>query len=181
MIMAPSLRKLMLSVHLVASVGWIGAAAAYLALAVAALNGQDIQTLRAAWVAMEIIGWFAIVTLSIVALLTGLIMSLGTKWGLFRHYWILFSLGLTIFANVVLVLHMQSVSVLARTATAIESGGIGMLRAGLSSELFHAGVGLLVLLVVQVLNVYKPRGVTPYGWRKQHEQQIASRGADRAI
>lgn len=179
MIMSPSLRKLILSVHLVASVGWIGAAAAYLALAVAALNSQNMQTLRAAWVAMEIIGWFAIVPLSIVALLTGLVMSLGTKWGLFRHYWVLFSLGLTVFANVVLVLHMQTVSVLARTATEMESGDIGMLRAGLSSELFHAGVGLLLLLVVQVLNVYKPRGVTPYGWRKQQDQRILSRGADR--
>ncbi len=48
---------------------------------------------------------------------------------------------------------------------------VGVLREGLRSELLHAGVGLLVLLVIQVLNVYKPRGMTPYGWRKQQEQR----------
>ena len=31
--------------------------------------------------------------------------------------------------------------------------------------------GLLVLLVITVLNVYKPRGLTPYGWRKQEESR----------
>lgn len=175
MIMAPNLRKFMLTVHLVASVGWIGAAFAYLALAVAALSSQDTQTLCAAWITMNVIGWFAIVPLSVIALLTGLIMSLGTKWGLFRHYWVLFSLGLTIVANLVLVLHMQTVGVLAGRATEMGSGNISTLRAGLSSELFHAGVGLMVLLAVQVLNVYKPRGITPYGWRKQHEQHSANR------
>jgi hypothetical protein len=42
---------------------------------------------------------------------------------------------------------------------------------GLSGELLHAGVGLLVLLMIQALNLYKPQGMTPYGWRKQHEQR----------
>ena len=44
---------------------------------------------------------------------------------------------------------------------------------GLPGEVVHAGGGLLVLLVIQVLNVYKPRGLTPYGWRKQHGQRRA--------
>ncbi len=50
---------------------------------------------------------------------------------------------------------------------------VGGLRAGLQSELLHAAVGLLVLVVIQVLNVYEPRGMTPYGWRKQQEQRVA--------
>lgn len=180
MTMVPSLRKFMLTIHLIASVGWIGAAVAYLTLAIAALTSQDVQILHAAWIAMDITGWFAIVPLSIVGLLTGIVMSLGTKWGLLRHYWVVFSLGLTTLATVILVFHMQSVSRLANMATGMGSSDIAMLRAGLWGELFHAGVGLLVLLAVQVLNVYKPRGVTLYGWRKQHEQRIASPGADGA-
>jgi hypothetical protein len=39
-------------------------------------------------------------------------------------------------------------------------------------DLFHPGVGLLVLLVLDMLNVYKPAGVTPYGWRKQREHRL---------
>ncbi len=37
-----------------------------------------------------------------------------------------------------------------------------------------AGAALLVLLVATTLAVYKPRGLTRYGWRKQHEQRKES-------
>src|SRR5918912_2442344 len=109
MIMPPGLRKFALTVHLAASVGWLGAVVAYLALGVAAVTSRDAQTVRAAWIAMEVTGWYAIIPLALAALLTGLVMSLGTPWGLFRHYWVLMSLALTSFATLVLLLHMPSV------------------------------------------------------------------------
>jgi hypothetical protein len=112
--------------------------------------------------------------LALASLLTGLIMSLGTKWGLFRYYWVLISLVLTIFATGVLLEHMQTVSIFAGMAAATESADVNALQGGLPGELLHAGVGLLVLLVIEVLNVYKPRGMTRYGWRKQHEQRTLS-------
>src|ERR687887_1689325 len=110
MTMPRGLRKFMLAVHLTASVGWIGAVVAYLALGIAAVTSQDAQTVRAAWIAMEMTGWFVIVPLAVAALLTGLVMSLGTPWGLFRHYWVLISLALTVLCTVVLLLHMPTVS-----------------------------------------------------------------------
>ena len=170
MTMTPGLRKFVLTVHLTSSVGWVGAAVAYLALGVAAATSQDAQMVRAAWIAMELTGWFVIVPLALAALLTGLVMSLGTPWGLFRHYWVLITLVLTIFATVVLLLHMPTVSSLADVAR--EADGADL--AGLGGDLIHAGGGLLVLLAITALNVYKPRGMTPYGWRKQHEQRTAS-------
>ncbi len=112
---------------------------------------------------MEVIGWYAIVPLAFASLLTGLVIALGTKWGLFRHYWVLISLALTVFATVVLLLHMPTVTssaAVARTANPSEVFALG-------GDLFHPAVGLLVLLVVTVLNVYKPRGMTTYGWRKE--------------
>jgi hypothetical protein len=165
--MTPGVRKFALTVHLTCSVGWIGAVLAYLALGVAAVTSPDTQTVRSAWTAMEVTGWWAIVPLAIASLLTGLVMSLGTHWGLFRHYWVLISLALTILCTVVLVLHMPTVSVTAELARNVDGAD---LRA-LGGDLFHPAVGLLVLLAVTVLNVYKPAGVTPYGWRKQHEQR----------
>jgi hypothetical protein len=122
---------------------------------------------RAVWIGMELVGWFVIVPLALAALLTGLVMSVGTQWGLFRHYWVLISFVLTIFSTIVLLLHMPTVSAMAGMAREAD----GAHRSGLGGDLFHAGGGLLVLLVITVLNVYKPRGLTPYGWRKQHEQQ----------
>ncbi len=181
MTMTPGLRKFALTVHIMVSVGWIGAVIAYLALVVSAMTSQDPQTLRAVWIAMELTGWFALVPLSLGSLLTGLIMSLGTKWGLFRHYWVLLSLVLSSFATAVLLQHMQTVSYFAGVAAELDSVDIGRLQGALQGELLHAGVGLLVLLVIQVLNVYKPRGMTPYGWRKQHEQRMVSAAVDTAI
>src|SRR5919198_5309838 len=110
MTMAPGLRKIVLTVHLTSSLGWIGAVVAYLALGVAAVTSRDAQTVRAAWIAMALTGWSVIVPLAVAALLTGLVMSLGTPWGLFRHYWVLISLALTILATAVLLLHMPTVS-----------------------------------------------------------------------
>ena len=184
MTMTPRLRRFALTVHLTLSVGWIGAVAAFLALVVAAMTAPDPQTLRAAWIAMEVIGWFAIVPLALASLLTGLVMALGTRWGLFRHYWVLISFVLTILANAILLGNMQAVSFFARMAAETEGADLGRLRDGLPSELLHAGVGLLLLLVIQALNIYKPRGMTAYGRRKQYEQSavssIATLPADRS-
>jgi hypothetical protein len=163
--MTPGVRKFALTVHLTCSVGWIGAVAAYLALGLAAVTSSDAPTVRAAWIAMDLTGWWAIVPLAIAALLTGLVMSLGTHWGLFRHYWVLISLVLTVVSTVVLLLHMPTVSAMTTLARNADEAG---LRA-LGGDLLHPGVGLAVLLAITVLNVYKPSGVTRYGWRKQRE------------
>jgi hypothetical protein len=166
--MAPGVRKLVLTVHLTSSLGWIGALVAYLALGLAASSGQDPATVRAAWIAMEVTGWSVIVPLAVAALLTGLAMSLGTPWGLFRHYWVVISLLLTILCVVVLVLHMPTVS----AAAAVARGADAAVLAHLGGDLFHPGIGLLLLLTVAVLNVYKPRGLTPYGWRKEQARRV---------
>lgn len=83
MTLSPAVRKLALTVHLTSSVGWIGAVLAYLALGAAAATSSDPQTVRAAWTAMDLTGWWVIVPLALAALLTGLVMSLGTHWASF--------------------------------------------------------------------------------------------------
>jgi hypothetical protein len=170
MTMTPGLRKLALTVHLTASVGWIGAVIAYLALGVTALTSPEAQTVRAAWIGMDLTGWYVIVPLAFGSLLTGLVMSLGTPWGLFRHYWVLITLVLTVFCTVILLAHMRTVSALASMAREPEGAHLGHL----GGDLLHPGVGLVVLLVIMALNVYKPRGLTPYGWRKHYEERSAS-------
>jgi hypothetical protein len=170
MTMGAGLRKFILATHLTCSVGWMGAVIAYLVLSISAANSADGQTERASWIAMELIGWFAIFPLAIGALLTGLVLSLGTPWGLFHHYWVLISLGLTMFCTVVLVLHMPTVSAMAAVARGADPAGLGRL----GGDLLHPGVGLLVLLMITGLNVYKPQGLTPYGWRKQQERRESS-------
>lgn len=59
---------------------------------------------------------YVIVPLSLAALLTGIIQSVGTPWGLFRHYWVLIKLLLTSLASVVLVLQLGPISYLGDAA-----------------------------------------------------------------
>jgi hypothetical protein len=160
--MRPRLRKLGLTVHVATSVGWLGAIAAYVALNAAALTSRDEQTVRAACLMMAPVAWFAIVPLALASLVTGIVQSLGTSWGLFRHYWVLISLVVTTFATVVLLLHLADVRRLADLAAdpAVDP-------ATLSGDLVHSVGGLAVLLVPLVLNVYKPRGMTRRGRREQ--------------
>jgi hypothetical protein len=168
--MTTGVQKLALTAHVISSVGWFGAVAAFLALAVAGLASQDAQMVRAAYLAMELTGWFVIVPLSLVSLLTGLALSLGTTWGLFRHYWVLAKLLMTIPAIALLLLHMQPISRMAGVAaeTTLSRADLGGLRIQLVA---YAGAALIVLLVATMLSMYKPRGWTRYGWRKQHEQR----------
>ena len=174
MIMTPRLRKFALAAHIALAVGWIGAVAGYIALDVAAAMSQDAKTLRAAYLGMELIAWYVIVPLALASLLTGLVMSLGTKWGLFRHYWVLISLLLTIVATVVLLVETQTISSFAAMAANPTTSG-DELRA-LGSTLVHSVGGAVVLFVILVLNVYKPRGMTQYGWRKQQDQRKRESG-----
>jgi hypothetical protein len=155
--------------HITASVGWIGADAAFLALAIAGLRSTDDQMVRAAYLAMGLIAWYVIVPLSFAASLTGLIQALGTKWGLFRHYWILAKFVIAIFATTVLLIHTQPVTLVA-TAAAHGSVSTVALHGPRLQLVVAAAAGLMVLLVAATLAVFKPRGVTPYGWRKQHER-----------
>jgi hypothetical protein len=126
---------------------------------------MDPEVVRSAWTALELAGWAVLVPLALASLVTGFVISVCTPWGLFKHYWVLISLGLTILATAILVLHMPSVTATARMAR--ESDGAQLAQLG--GDLGHAVGGLVVLLVITALNVYKPQGLTPYGWRKQQE------------
>ena len=168
-IMTPRVHKCALTAHVTSSVGWLGAVAGFLVLAIAGLTSHDLQRVRAAYLAMELIAWFVIVPLSLASPLTGLVMSLGTVWGLFRHYWVLIKFLITIPATILLLVHLRPVGHLARVVAerTLSRGDLGGLRIQLVAD---AGAALLVLFVATTLSIYKPRGLTKYGARKQHEQ-----------
>jgi len=165
MTMPPRLRKVVLTAHVVSSVGWLGAVLAYLALDVTAVTSRDVQLVRAAYLAMELTVGYVIVPLALASVLIGIVNALGTPWGLLRHYWVLVKLLLTLFATTVLLLETQTISHLARAA------GAGADPRELPGTLGHSIGGLVVLLITTILSVYKPRGMTRYGWRKQQEQR----------
>jgi hypothetical protein len=167
--MPPGLRKFALATHLTCSIGWIGAVVGYLTLDLTVVTSQDPQSVRSAWIAMGMVVSWAIVPLALASLLTGLIMSLGTKWGLFRHWWVLISFLLTVVATLVLLSEAGVIGRIAAIAADPSTSNEELLA--LPGTLPHSVGGLVVLLVVQVLNIYKPQGMTRYGWRKLQEER----------
>ena len=159
--MSPRLQKFALLAHVTFSVGWFGAVVPYLALVIVGLTSRDAESFRATYLSMELIGWYVIVPFSLAALLSGLLQSLGTQWGLLRHWWILAKLALTVFAVAILLQHMRDVS---RVARIMQTAGLSSSR--FRPELLHAAGGLLVLLAAMTLSVFKPWSMTPYGRRR---------------
>jgi hypothetical protein len=171
MTMTPRLRKFALTAHVASSVGWLGAVVVFLGLAVVGLTSPNAQTVRGAYLVMEPAAWFLLVPLAFASLLTGLVQSLGTTWGLFRHYWVVFKLIINVVTTIVLLVYMETFSFMAGVA-ADPNAELGVVRN--ASPALHAGAALLLLVVATTLAVYKPRGVTRYGRRKQHEQGTVS-------
>jgi hypothetical protein len=162
MLMTSGMRKLALTTHVTSSVGWFGAVAAFLVLAIAGLAGGHPETVRAAYMAMELMTWGIIVPFGVAALTTGIVQSLGTPWGLFRYYWVVAKLALTVVATIILLVHTQPIGRVATLAAerVLSSADLDQLRIQLIAD---AGAAMVALLVATTLSVYKPWGLTSYG------------------
>src|SRR5918993_2346906 len=114
MALAPALRRITFTTHVTSSVGWIGAALVFLALAAIGVSSQDERTVRGAYLVMAPAAWFVLVPLAHASLISGIALSLGTPWGLIRHYWVVVKLVITLFSTVILLLYMGAFRQMAR-------------------------------------------------------------------
>ncbi len=157
MTITPRISKLLLTSHITFSVGWIGAVAVFLVLAITGLTTLDKQFARYSYLAMELSTWFVIVPFCIASFFTGLIQAIGTKWGLFKHYWIIVKLFLTFAITVLLLLHLQPISYLA--GIAVDTTVLKVNEADLVIDLIaKAGAAVFVLLAITTISIYKPWG-----------------------
>lgn len=164
MTMPPQLRKLVLTAHITVSVGWLGAVVAFLALAVVGLTDQDAATVRGVYLVMEPTAWLVLLPLAVASLLTGIVQSVGSPWGLVRHYWVIMKLGINVVSTLVLLTYMDTFATMAAAAA---DPGADLDAVRNPSPAIHAGAALVLLLGAALLSVYKPRGLTRYGWRRQ--------------
>jgi hypothetical protein len=161
--MAAVVRRLVFMIHVTSSLGWAGAALVFLVLAVIGLTSKDEPTVRGVYLVMAPAAWFALVPLAHASLLSGVAISLGTPWGLFRHYWVVSKLVMTLFATVILLIYMGTFRQMAGVA-ADPVVDLGLVRN--PSPMVHAILALILLLLATVLGVYKPFGMTEYGKRR---------------
>ena len=157
-------RTVILTIHVTATVGWLGAVAAFLALALAGLVTRDPSSARGIYLAMEASGWFVIVPFSLASLATGLLQSLTTEWGLLRHYWIIATWIINIVAAGVLLLFMR---------------GLDLAAVATPRPAVHAAAALALLLAATALSIFKPGGLTAGGLRRQARRLALTREASR--
>jgi uncharacterized membrane protein len=178
MTLPPPARKALLVTHVSATVGWLGAVLTFAALGVIALTSNDVPTVRGVFLVMEPAASYTLVPLAVVSLVTGLIQSLATPWGLFRHYWVIFKLLITLVATTLLLAYMSTFSHMASVAAQTSpTTTADALRAEAGSPLLHAVLAFVGLLLAMILAVYKPRGVTPYGGQRRARSRRPSRQA----
>ena len=168
--MTPALRRFTFTTHVTSSVGWVGAAVVFLALAGIGFTSDDPPKVRGAYLLMAPAAWFVLVPLAHASLLSGIVLSLGTTWGLFRYYWVVLKLGITVFATVILLIYMGTFRQMAGVA-ADPVVDLAVVRN--ASPIVHAILALILLLAATVLGVYKPFGMTAYGSQKYDEQRLA--------
>lgn len=170
MTLTPRVRRFVLTAHIASSVGWLGAVVVFLALAVVGLLSDDAETVRGVYLVMEPAAWLTLMPLALASLLTGLAHSLGGAWGLVRHYWVLAKFAINVFATLVLLLYMETFRVMADVA-ADPNAQLDAVRN--PSPVLHGGLAAVLLLVATVLAVYKPRGMTRYGRRRQARVDVS--------
>ncbi|SDK50177.1 hypothetical protein SAMN04487820_108280 [Actinopolyspora mzabensis] len=150
-------RKGVLVLHIVSAGAWIGIDVVLAVLVFTALLTEDART---AAVAHQALGLFAIRPLlvaGLVCLLSGVVLGLGTKYGLLRYWWVAVKLVI----NVVFVLLVPLG--LGPTVTAAVEYGQGITASeqftfAINQLIFPPVVSPLGLLVAFVLAVYKPWG-----------------------
>jgi hypothetical protein len=145
--------KTALTAHILSSVGWFGAAILVAFCAIYSTATNDTVTARAMLRVVEAAPWLT-VPLGLVAGGTGLILSIGTKWGIVRHLWVVAKIVITI------VLLVTDPLLIAKGAH--DAAAHGDAASTLFGPIFAHAV---LLAVATLLSTFKPKGLTPYGRR----------------
>jgi hypothetical protein len=171
----PVRRKRVLYVtHVVCSVGWIGLEASLLALGATGLTTHNPDVLRAVYIALGRLGLLLIAPFSLGALITGVALSLRTRWGLVKHWWVVVKLVITVVmtiaSNIALNFRLQDA---ARRVSKLPLASLnGAQVGGVRSLVIASGTAAFILLLVAtVLSVYKPWG--PVGRRRPAADEAA--------
>ncbi len=163
--LTPAARKALLVLHAICGIGWMGVDIALLVLLITARTTNDAALVVSGFNAIRMIVPIAVPPLSLGILVTGLILGLGTRWGLVRYWWVLvkllLSLVMTVLVFVSLVPAVNSIAVLSATTISADAvrASLGTLPTML---LFPPVVSFLMLGAAAILSIFKPWRRTPW-------------------
>ncbi|WP_051301627.1 hypothetical protein [Actinomadura rifamycini] len=153
----PAVRKTLLLVHVLASVGLVGEVWALVMLNLAATVTADAALVEPAYRLMPVLVMSGGIPLSFIALATGIALGLGSKWGVLRHRWVFAKLLL-------LVVVILFGALLGQPEALAEAAAAGTLpdTARRWREVAVVAVQLAMLLAATGLSIFKPRGRMPW-------------------
>lgn len=146
--LSPFQVKLILTVHIIVAVGLLGDSAGYLAVAIRGATTDDPALAHASYEMLRMFAFVFGVPLSFAALLTGILLGLGTRWGVFRYRWVIAKLLLIVSVIAVGALVLRDVM---DSMLSGQGGAEGQLVAG-------AAYDVLALSIAVTLGVFKPGG-----------------------
>ncbi len=154
-------RRATVFVHVLVAIAWVGVDLVVGALSLTGLRTEDPRTMATAYTA---IGMFAVplmLALGLLTLATGVTLSLGTRYGLLRHWWVVVKLVANLVLTVLVVVALRPVlaEATAQAATVDPSlpGRLARVRVDL---VFPPLVSTTTLLAAAWLGWYKPWGTT---------------------
>lgn len=164
----PKPRKALVAAHAVSAACWMGIALTFVAMSVVAMSSNDIHTTHLIY---ELMATFDITLLpwaNFATFLTGIALSLTTKWGLVRYYWVVTKIAIAVGILIMAFgfLH-DSLERAGQEAAVLAAAG------GTAAQLTHTadvvlwgfGVAMLSLIGALLLSLYKPGGRTKRGRR----------------
>lgn len=158
---APACKAWLLA-HVITSLGWLGAVTAFFALAIVGLASTDAGLVTSSYRIMWTLTWTTILPLCLASLVIGIVQSLGTPWGLLRHYWVVFKLAISVLSTLILLLlHTQPIRMVSDLAAAGELTPGAHLPVRIQM-IVASGLAIVAPLIATALSIYKPRGITPW-------------------
>ena len=157
-----SARRVALIVHIAASGAWLGLELALGALVLTALGTGSTATEAACLQAIEVVAVGPMIVAGALSLVSGIVLGLGTKWGLVRYRWVAAKLVLNVVLLVlVLVALRPGAAEVAEAGRALAAGGEagrGETGARTTDMLFPPIVSTIALSFAITLSVLKPWG-----------------------
>ncbi|MFF9039498.1 DUF2269 family protein [Streptomyces sp. NPDC014892] len=153
-------RRALLVVHVVGAAGWLGLTLGLLALGVTAATTSSAAAVDASVRAMKLFADWLLIPAGLLTFTSGLVLSLGTPWGLARHRWVWTKFWLTLATLTATVLALRPG--VNAAVTAVTAGG-PLPDAG--DVLMGPVVSLSAYVFMTVISVLKPWGLTRRGRR----------------
>ncbi|MEU1801866.1 DUF2269 domain-containing protein [Streptomyces sp. NPDC019937] len=167
-------RRALLVVHVVVSVGWLGLTLGVLALGITGATAGSAEAAAGAYRSMNVLGDWLLIPVSLLSLLSGVVLSLGTPWGLARHRWVYVKFWLTLVTTAATAFALR-----ARIDAAMADVSAGRAVGATTDLVLAPSVSLGVYVFLTALSVIKPWGMTARGRRLRGNGRLRGAGSGR--